>query len=177
MGFLDRLSKAIDVLTGPETDDSVEKGHAFEKYVLNLFDKRSDFTLVSITSDYVGKSGHFAESNMNPDMVLRCKKSKQEFAIECKFRSGLYWNAERRAHMLQWSNPAQIRRYNEYQKKHSIPVFVIIGLSGSPNGPEYMFCIPLNEAKYTDLFESFLANFERNPSKRFKWDSREKKLI
>ncbi|MDR0767275.1 MAG: hypothetical protein LBE57_02335 [Methanosarcinales archaeon] len=176
MGFLDKLLKAIDVLTEPETDESVEKGHDFEKYILDLFEK-NDFTYVRVTSDYASKSGAFVESSMDPDLVLRCKKSKQEFAVECKFRSGLYWNKERKAHMLQWSNPAQIGRYKEYQKKHSIPVFVVIGLGGYPDKPECMFCIPLNEAKYADLFESFLGNFERGASEPFKWNSVKKELI
>jgi hypothetical protein len=176
MGFLDRLLKAIDVLTEPETDESVEKGHDFEKYVLDLFGK-GDFVIVDVTSDYANKSGAFVESSMKPDLVLRCKKSKHEFAVECKFRSNLYWNEKHKAPMLQWSNPAQIGRYKEYQKKYDIPVFVVIGLGGYPDNPKFMFCIPLNEAKYADLFESFLANFERDPVKQFKWNSVKKELI
>lgn len=175
MGFLDKLSKAIDVLTEPETDESVGKGHEFEKYVLDLFEK-NDFTYVTVTSDYASKSGAFVESSMNPDLVIRCKKSKQKFAVECKFRSNLYWNKEHKAGMLQWSSSAQMRRYREYQKEEDIPVFVVIGLGGLPANPECMFCIPLNEAKYADLFPSFLNQYKRNPSKRFKWDSAKKEL-
>lgn len=175
MGFLDKLSKVIDVLTEPETDEAVGKGHEFEKYVLDLFEK-DDFAYVTVTSDYASKSGAFVESSMNPDLVIRCKKSKQKFAVECKFRSNLYWNKERKAEMLQWSSPAQMRRYREYQKEEGIPVFVVIGLGGFPDDPEYMFCLPLNEAKYADLFPSFLEKYERKPTKAFKWDSSTKEL-
>jgi len=175
MGFLDRLHKAANVLIGPETDESIDKGHEFEKYVLNLFKEK--FSIVDVTSDYASKSGAFVESSMNPDLTLRCKKSNQKFAVECKFRSDLYWNPNKKAYMLQWSNPAQMRRYQEYQQKNAIPVFVVIGLDGSPNKPKYMFCIPLNEAKYPDLFESILEKHERSPTKPFQWNHSSKQLI
>lgn len=79
--------------------------------------------------------------------------------------------------MLQWSNPAQLKRYQDYQKSNGIPVFVVIGLGGIPDDPEEMFCIPLTEAKYPDLFMSLLNNYKRNPEKPFQWNNNQKRLI
>jgi hypothetical protein len=59
----------------------------------------------------------------------------------------------------------------------NIPVFIVIGLAGKPNNPEFVFCLPLEEAKYPELFPSILDKYEREPQdKPFFWDTKNKEL-
>ena len=60
-------------------------------------------------------------------------------------------------------------RYNAYSRSNRIPVFVVVGVGGSPKNPETMFCIPLNDAKYPEIFPSVFEKYERDPGKTFFW--------
>ncbi|HJH31549.1 MAG TPA: hypothetical protein C5S50_05095 [Methanosarcinaceae archaeon] len=162
MGIVNRISRAIDILT---EDGSIEKGDEFEKYVVHLFDTRTYFSIVEWTSDISRKQDCFVESDCNPDLVMRYKhKSRNEvFCIECKYRSNLYDGK------LNWSYHSQLDRYRKYAKEKGIPFYVVIGLGGSPQYPERMFCIPLKEAKYPALYPSVFEKYERDPDKMFFW--------
>ena len=94
---------------------------------------------------------------------MRYKPNSEIFCIECKFRSNLYEGK------LIWSNPQQLKRYQAYAGESELPFFVIIGLGGNPGSPDRMFCIPLEEAKYPELFPSLFERFERDPGKMFFW--------
>jgi len=65
--------------------------------------------------------------------------------------------------------PTTIKRYNAYSRSNRIPVFVVIGVGGSPKKPATMFCIPLKDAKYPEIFPSVFEKYERNPGKTFFW--------
>jgi len=55
----------------------------------------------------------------------------------------------------QISKPAQFTRYQKYQQEKHIPVYVVIGFGGEPNDPEMIYCIPLSEIKYPQLYPRF----------------------
>jgi hypothetical protein len=46
---------------------------------------------------------------------------------------------------------------------------MVLGLDGDADDPEFMFCIPLSELKYSDVYPSILEKYERDPEKRFFW--------
>ena len=183
MGILKKIGKCVDVLleddekqsTPPITKDepdanaerhaeNYEKGVLFEKHVVGLFDQKY-FVVHDWTRDLSGKTkGYVVESDSNPDIVMRYKQRDEQIAIECKFRSSLYQG------MLQWTTEKKLRGYRAYMKKTGIATSVVIGLGGSPDMPERMFCIPLTEAKYPGLYPSLFEKFERSPSKKFFWD-------
>ena len=192
MSFLTKLSKVIDVLIEDENaidvpkddkkvievskedktnaatlkeNECVTKGDEFEQNVVNLFDTKNYFSVVEWTSDISRKHNCFVESDCNPDLVMRYKyKSKNEkFCIECKFRSKLYKGK------LSWSTNSQLNRYRKYEKENDMPFYVVIGLGGNPECPERMFCIPLEEAKYPELYPSVFEKYERDPSNMFFW--------
>ena len=143
-----------------------EKGVAFERYVIGLFDPKY-FALHEWTRDLSGKTnGYVVESDSNPDLVLRYKPRDELFAVECKFRSSLYRGR------LSWTTQKKLMGYNAYAKKSKAPVFVVIGLSGLPDAPDRMFCIPLLEAKYPDLYPSVFEKFERSAYAMFLWDGK-----
>lgn len=159
MSFITRIMNAVDVLT---EDESVEKGNDFEKYVGHLFDKRY-FVFEQWSTDINRKHDTLVEADMGPDFVIRYEPKGERFCVECKFRSAL------RDDKLNWTKVQQLERYKEYAKKNKLPFFVVIGLGGEPSYPDRMFCIPLDEAKYTGLYPSVFERFERDPDKNFFW--------
>ena len=42
-------------------------------------------------------------------------------------------------------------------------------LEGNPQKPERMFCIPLENAKYPELYPSVFEKYERDPDNMFFW--------
>lgn len=183
MGFLDKLGKTIDVWLGEEEEYeefeqktareiNKEKGDMFEQYVVDLFGRQKKyFAIHDWTRDVDCKqAGTYVESNQNPDLIIRYKPKDEKFAVECKWRKGLYHNKKFNEPMLGWASPEKIKRYNKYSKDNKIPVFIFIGLGGTPDDPNTTFCIPLKEAKYPDLFPSVLEKYERQtPDKSFFW--------
>jgi hypothetical protein len=159
MGFVNKIMKAVDILT---EDEFVEKGGEFEKYVLDLFDERY-FSIVQWSTDITRKHERFVESDAGPDLTMRYMPKDEIFCVECKFRSTLYEGK------LQWSNSQQLGRYQDFAEENGLPFFVVIGLGEDPSDPKRMFCIPLEEARYPALFPSVFERFERYPEKSFFW--------
>ena len=143
---------------GSNTD--VDKGDMFEQYVVDLFNK-SHFNVVEWTTDMMRKHNRYVESDSNPDLTMRHKTTDVVFSVECKFRSKLYRGA------LNWSNWKQLRRYKSYSFDNEVPLFVVIGLGGSPQCPDRMFCIPIEDMEYPSLYPKIFEEYERNPEKMF----------
>lgn len=116
-----------------------------------------------------------------PILFLNIYLHEKKFAIECKFRTQL-----NKQNQLEWSYPAQLKRYQEFAYQRKIPVYIVLGLEidienedYDPDDqdsyiPEYvteifMFNIPLEEAKYPALYESVFAKYERDYEKAFFW--------
>lgn len=159
MGILNKIAKAVEALT---EDESVEKGNDFEKHVVDLFDQRY-FSIVQWTTDINRKHDRFVEADAGPDLMIRYIPTGEIIYVECKFRSGLYEDK------LHWSNPEQLKRYQNFARESRSPFFVVIGFGRGPSDPERMFCIPLEEARYPALYPSVFEKFERNPEKNFFW--------
>ena len=144
-----------------------KKGDLFEMFVQSLFP--NNFEIEQWTTDLYNKQkGIFVKSNMNPDFTIFDKKTKSKIAIECKFRSAFIPQPGDKTGELaaiEWAKDEQIKRYKEFEKKEKIPVFIIIGVSGTPEHPEHVFCIPLEEMKYPIVYESIFANYARLPNK------------
>jgi len=64
---------------------------------LRLFDERY-FSIVGQTHSWQANQDRYVESSMNPDYVLRYLPTKEEFNVECKYRSNLDKG------MLNWLN-------------------------------------------------------------------------
>lgn len=177
MGLLKKLGKIVNVILEDDSiekhpkndsieknpeDIAVEKGNDFERYVVDLFDGKY-YSVVEWTTDMGRKHDRYVESDSRPDLTMRYVPKNESFCIECKFRSDLYQGK------LQWSNPQQLKRYQAFSRETGLPFFVVIGLGGSAERPETMFCIPLEEAKYPGLYPSVFEKFERDPKKNFFW--------
>ncbi|WP_233564700.1 hypothetical protein [Methanohalophilus sp. RSK] len=152
-----------------KVEESIKKGDSFEQFVADKFSKKY-FSIVDWTTDVTRKYNRKVESNSNPDLCFRYTPNDDRFAVECKFRSGLYQGG------ISWCKKYQMDKYKEYSENNDIPLYIVIGLGGSPESPERMFCIPIEEAKYTKLYPSIFENYERNTDELFFWDAENKNL-
>lgn len=158
-----------------QNDLNKTKGNAFEEYIVGLFDVTSGrFNLKHWRSDKLANSGMYAESNKYPDLEFAFKGDYKtdKFAIECKYRSSFYNG------VITWAEPRQIQNYINYEREYKIKVFVAIGIGGSPNYPNRLFIVPLEQIhSYPNVFESYLKNFERNPNHNFFYNQKDKILL
>ena len=171
-----KLKAIIDILIDNDEEQTPDvlnqnkiKGDMFERYVIDLFNKKY-FTVENWTRDIdKNTTGVRVTSNQYPDLTLAYKR-KESFAVECKWRKGFFRSERWEGAVLQWSYPDQIKRYQKFEADKGIPVFIVIGVGGEPDDPERMYCLPLSEATYPELFPSYLRNYERDPKKPFFWD-------
>ncbi|UZE92406.1 MAG: hypothetical protein IB616_00910 [Methanosarcinales archaeon] len=163
MGILDVGINFLKEIKMATSDDPFVIGQVFEKYVDDLFSKKY-FAIVEKTHSTETNREEYVESSMNPDFVYKYKPTNEQFAVECKYRSQL------KKGMLSWTNPKQLKRYQEFQSTRNIPVFIVIGFGGEDVGEfNEMFCIPLEEAIYPDLYPSVFNKFSRPLDKQFLW--------
>lgn len=162
----------------PETKEmtSEAKGLAFENYVVTKF-SLTYFSVLNRTSDKMASNGAFDLSSLEPDVKIQYNKDNNHcFAIECKWRSSFGKN-ERGISGVSWANERQINNYCEYEKEKKMPVWVAIGIGGTPDAPAKLFLISLANAKpFPFLFESYLNNYKRDPGKNFWYDVENKVL-
>ena len=161
MGIFGKIGEVFNKIELEVSNDPAAKGKWFENYVENLFSKKY-YRLVEKTHSYKTDGGRFVESNKNPDFIFEYLPTREQFAVECKYRTSLNNKGQ-----LEWSYPAQIKRYQDFSRERKIPVFIVIGLSDEKG--DYMFNIPLSEAKFPALYESVFSKFERDGEKQFFW--------
>jgi len=127
----------------------------FEQFVVNKFDKRY-FTLKEWRSDK-GINGRYAESNKNPDLEFEfhLKGVKKTFAVECKWRQNYYKGG------IEWSKKRQVERYNAFAADRKIPVFIVIGVGGTPDNPNEIFVVPLKAMKFAFATADYLKKFKK----------------
>lgn len=157
--------------------DAREKGHMFEKYIGGLFSKEH-FAIIGWSSDKIATNGLYDESNKEPDLKLTYKKSDAyRFAIECKWRQSFTIN-QSGARGVNWASSFQIKNYEEYANKSRIPVWVAIGIGGTPDKPEHLFFTRLsNIAMYPFVFESYLKGYKRNAERAFYYNTEDGNII
>jgi hypothetical protein len=94
--------------------------------------------------------------------------SGKTIAVECKFHS--YFYKGKYGDPGTWWRKEQGQRYRAYGAEYKIPVFVAIGIGGSPKNPQRLFFCPLeklNDVPYGFITESDLKQFERKHGVQF----------
>ncbi|MCD1294706.1 hypothetical protein CUJ83_06795 [Methanocella sp. CWC-04] len=147
-------------------DPTHSLGYAFEKHVIGLFGK--DFKVIKWILDGAGHTRE--EIDFNPDITVEHLPTGDVIGIECKFRSTLYNGS------ISWAKEYQLAKYDRYKERTGNPVFVIIGLGGTPEKPEVMYCLPLWKAKYNILDTRELKRYRRDSRKKFSWDGKSGEL-
>lgn len=172
MGFLGKIGDVFHKIEYHTSDAPEIKGKRFEDHVEQLFSKQY-YKLVEKTHSFKTNSDRYVESSKNPDFIFEYMPTREKFAVECKFRTTL-----NRQNQLEWSYPAQLKRYQEFALAKKIPVYIVVGLELTFENEDYpdedktenfMFNIPLEAAKYPALYESVFAKYERDYDKPFFW--------
>ena len=172
MGFLGRIGDVFHKIEYHIGSDPEIKGKRFEDHVENLFSKKY-FSILEKTHSYKTNQQRYVESSKNPDIIFQYNPTGEQFAVECKFRTQL-----NNKNQLEWSYPAQLKRYQDFSRDRKMPVYIVIGLElpfKDEDDPDeyveesFMFNIPLEEAKYPALYESVFTKFERPYDKPFFW--------
>lgn len=112
MGFFGNL---LEDVTGKSKRPEI-KGGRFEKFVSEDIFTDKLFDLVEMTRDFDSNKERFEERSMNPDFLFRDKRTKEEFWVEAKYRSGLFKN-DRGQVVCEICKPWQLDRYKEVEKK------------------------------------------------------------
>jgi hypothetical protein len=173
MSFLGKIGDVFHKIDYHTSNSSEMKGKRFEDHVENLFSKQY-FRILEKTHSFKTNSDRYVESSKNPDFIFEYLPTREKFAVECKFRTTL-----NRQNQLEWSYPAQLKRYQEFAYQRKIPVYIVAGLEltfTDDSDPDFhvdvenfMFNIPLEAAKYPALYESVFAKHERDYHKPFFW--------
>lgn len=147
-----------------------QKGDEFERYVVHLFPKNRNFVLHHWRSDKIS-NGVYAASNQHPDLEIiyndGSTESRKIFAVECK------WRARFIDDKIEWASEQQINNYLNYQRETKIPVYVAIGVGGTPSSPSFLFFVPLQEIeRYPVVYKSHLNKFARNSRQLFSFDTK-----
>lgn len=145
-------------------DTKYEMGVAFENYVQSLF-YMGDWKIVRSTGDLARKLGRRVESDSDPDFVMRHKDTNKIIAVECKYRSRFIKGREE--YGIWWAPEYKIRNYNIFREKENRPVFIAIGIGGTPSKPDHLFLVPLYCLKYRFVPKEYLRKFERSPKNKF----------
>ncbi len=138
------------------------KGAQFENFVCSLF-KPDVWVVEDRTKDWSYKLARTVESDQNPDLILRNKKTEKRFAIECKFRTRA-WTQDGVTGIL-WPKEYG-ERYGKYGKENNIPVYIAFGLGGNPKNPNELFIVPLEKiAAYEGnvIPAQYLRGFKKHP--------------
>lgn len=143
---------------------SAEKGLAFEYFVVKNFDPNY-FTLLHWRGDkYI--DGIYPLSSLDPDLdyVYKDSVNRCHFSIECKWKQGFD-----KFEKIEIAEERKLNRYREFQKSkgENYPVFIVLGISGSPSAPELIYVVPLNEIRSKDMSKSDLQKYKRERSGRF----------
>jgi hypothetical protein len=158
MGWFGRVFRWLCPFFGYDTPN--RKGSRFEEYVVTKF-SRKYFRVLYWRGDK-NINGVYAESDKNPDleMEFRLGENRTQFAAECKWRKR-WLNRYGEKNCISWAKDRQITNYNSYALGRNIPVFVIIGVGGSPDDPEDVYIVPLTRLKYPYATMDYLQQFRR----------------
>jgi hypothetical protein len=156
---------AIDAPQAAATDQE-KKGRAFEEFILDRFPK-DRFNLVEWRSEEIHDDGRRTTDDGKkktwPDLQLELKlqSGKYPFAVECKWRND-FWKG-----IIEWARDAQISSYQEFQTSKEMPVFIALGVGGTPSDPRDLFIIPLSHLYQSILTQDWLKKYKREARGNF----------
>ena len=141
-----------------DTDPTHRLGLAFEKHVMRLLER--DFEVIG----WMGDGRHTKdEVDFSPDIVAKNRKTGAFVGVECKFRSTHFLGR------IAWAKEYQLKKYGRFREEADCPLFIVIGLGGVPDKPDYMYAVPLWQATHNQLKTNELKRYRRNPLRPFEW--------
>ena len=128
---------------------NVQKGQAFEEYVISKFDfSRKSLTLLSRADN--------SSTATKPDLDIKLTAGGKDyrFAVEC------VWRQDMPQESLDWCKEEKIEVLKSYEKKNNAKVFIVVGIGGAPRNPEQLYIVPLDERPYANIYTSVLSKYE-----------------
>jgi hypothetical protein len=161
-----------------EQEKNIIKGIEFESVVGNLFPEKYYTIVKNPPQKTPDTDGRYIESNLRPDYKIRHKKSKEEFWVECKFKTkACYKDKKTGRWTISVLTKNQFKRFKELGKNKDEKIFVIIGEYGYYSYPKNMFILDLDIIDSPDMFYSKIKPFKRkNPKSDFYYDYNKKTL-
>ena len=128
-----------------------QKGKLFEKYLISRVDTANYFGVADWTRD-ICEEGICPESNCNPDILMRYRRTGDKFALEYKYHSRYYYSEKYHTQTICLERPDRIENYLRYQKEQNVLVYGVMGvendiLTGEPL--KELFCVIRNDSKNT----------------------------
>ena len=166
MGLRDFLKKILDFFDAEEERNlpgnagksdapfrtgCEQKGKLFEKYIIGRFDTVNYFGVADWTRD-ICEDGVCPESNCNPDILMRHRRTGDKFALECEYRSWYYSLEKYHTQTICLARPDRIENYLRYQKEQNVLVYGVMGVENDilPGEPlKELFCVMRNDSKNT----------------------------
>lgn len=151
--------------------DAKQKGDAFEQYIIRCFTDKY-FKVIDWRSDK-GIDGRYPESNKHPDLVFSFKAatSEGEFAVECKYRQKVDEEG-----YVELCYSEQLSRYKEFARKSKMPVFIALGVGGTPDYPDDVYVIPLGNVIHHKMDFYEIKKFKKYSGRAFFFDANDGRL-
>lgn len=127
-------------------------GNDFEDYIIRMFDPLR-FELIHRTPTNEDTNGRFVHSMVYPDLRFREISTGKKFWVEVKFRA----RTEDKG-VITWCNDNQLRNYKKTMYESGNPVFIMIGIGGSTQNPNRVYCLNLDRIHYTTLYYGTYAH-------------------
>ena len=141
-----------------DTDPTHRLGSEFERHILRLLE--SEFAIES----WMGDGAHTKEEiDFSPDIVAKNRATGTILGVECKFRSSHHLGR------ISWAKEYQLKKYGRFTENADCPLFIVIGLGGTPDTPDYMYSVPLRQAIHNRIDADTLKRYRRNPQRPFEW--------
>ena len=121
-------------------------GNDFEDTVAEMFDP-SLFELIHRTPRDDETDGRYVRGMELPDLRFREISTGRRFWVECKFRAH-----PREDWSIEWCSREQLTAYKRTMHEYREPVLAMIGLGGTVQRPERIYCLDVGEINYTTLF-------------------------
>ena len=134
------VRERIRALTMPE---DMLKGREFEELVLELLDVKSGKLLLKEWRGDKTLGEVFPENNRYPDLLIEEVETNRCIAIECKWRKYLNHTS-----MQDLFSPENLSIYHEFSQERDLPVFIVLGIGGTPCDPDNIYIIPLDRAYF-----------------------------
>ncbi|MBE6518323.1 MAG: hypothetical protein E7Z70_02110 [Thermoplasmata archaeon] len=147
------IKNNITSQTDEKPKDYYEIGKEFEDYCTTLFPENF-FNIVHYTTGKA-RTGRLVEDCILPDLLLRSLDNNKKFWIECKYRTHL---DEKGNTSIATKN--QINRYMKAQRKEHAPVYILLGIGGTPTNPERLFLYDLKRFQYEQIYYCVLKQAE-----------------
>ena len=96
--------------------------------------------------------GFCPESNCNPDILMRGRRTGDKFALEYKYCFRYYYSEKYHTQTICLARPDRIENYLRYQKEQNVLVYGVMGVENDilPGEPlKELFCVMRNDSKNT----------------------------